>query len=118
MFSDLRSVRDWLYGLRNTRPDGESSPGPQTDAERLRAINYMLTAPIEEGGANITPKHGDWKNVDSIFPLHDDKTNQAWMRDWSKKTLLTREDLDQIRDKFGEKVTTPYLKFLPVTDRK
>jgi hypothetical protein len=64
----------------------------------------MLAAPKEDGGANITPKHGEWKNVDSIFPLHDNKTNQAWMRDWSKKTFLTREDLDQIRDKFGEKV--------------
>lgn len=26
------------------------------------------------------------------------------MRDWSKKTFLTSEDLDQIRDKFGEQV--------------
>jgi hypothetical protein len=97
-------VRDWLYGLRNTQPDGDSSPGPQTDAERLRVIHYMLTAPADDGGANITPKFGKWKYVDSLFPLHDDKTNQAWIRDWSKKTFLTNEDLDQIRDKFGEKV--------------
>lgn len=64
----------------------------------------MITSPKEDGGAGITPKHGEWTNVDSIFPLHDDKTNQAWMRDWSKKTFLTRDDLDQIRNKFGERV--------------
>ncbi|KAL1980777.1 hypothetical protein VTN96DRAFT_3547 [Rasamsonia emersonii] len=97
-------VRDWLYGLRHTQPGGSQSPEPQTDAERLRVIHYMITSPKEDGGAGITPKHGEWTNVDSIFPLHDDKTNQAWMRDWSKKTFLTRDDLDQIRNKFGERV--------------
>jgi len=64
----------------------------------------MITSPKEYGGADITPKYGRWENVDSIFALHDNKTNQEWMRDWSKKTFLTREDLDQIRNKFGEKV--------------
>ncbi|KAL1965483.1 hypothetical protein VTN77DRAFT_5739 [Rasamsonia byssochlamydoides] len=97
-------VRDWLYGLRHTQPGGEQSPEPQTDAERLRVIHYMITSPREDGGAGITPKHGEWKNVDSIFALHDNKTNEAWMRDWSKKTFLTRHDLDQIRNKFGERV--------------
>lgn len=105
----LRSVKDYLHGLRNTPPGGdddedEDSPGPQTDAERLRVINYMLTASIDDGGANITPKFGKWKYVDSLFPLHDDRTNEAWMKDWSHKTFLTKADLDQIRDKFGEKV--------------
>lgn len=66
----------------------------------------MLTAPKEDGGADLTPKQGEWKYIDSIFPLHDNATNQEWMKDWSQKTFLTREDLDQIRNKFGEKVIT------------
>lgn len=97
-------MRDWLYGLRNTQPGGSNSPEADTDAERLRVIHFMITAPNEYGGADIIPKHGQWKNVDSIFALHDERTNQEWMRDWSKKTFLSRDDLDQIRNKFGEKV--------------
>lgn len=97
-------VRDWLYGVRNNEPDAANSTEPQTEAERLRVINNMITLPREEGGAGITPKQGEWKNVDSIFPLHDETTNQNWMRDWSQKTFLTRDDLDLIRNKFGEQV--------------
>ncbi|KAJ9395203.1 hypothetical protein DTO282F9_7861 [Paecilomyces variotii] len=97
-------VRDWLYGVRNQEPDASSVTEPQTEAERLRVIYQLITFPPEEGGADITPKHGVWKNVESIFALHDDETNRKWMRDWSQKTLLTKEDLDQIRNKFGEKV--------------
>lgn len=64
----------------------------------------MITLPTEEGGAGITPKHGEWKNVTNVFPLHDEETNKEWMREWSKKTFLSNEELDQIRDKFGESV--------------
>jgi hypothetical protein len=97
-------VRDWLYGLRNTEPGPAGSQEPKTDAERLRAIYYMITSPREYGGAGITPKHGDWKHVESIFALHDQRTNGKWIMKWSKETLLDRDELDQIRAKFGEKV--------------
>jgi hypothetical protein len=97
-------VRDWLYGLRNTEPGPAGSQEPKTDAERLRAIYYMITSPREYGGAGITPKHGDWKHVESIFALHDQRTNGKWIMKWSKETFLDRDELDQIRAKFGEKV--------------
>lgn len=77
---------------------------PLTEAERLRAIDQMITHPKEEGGAEITPNHGEWKNVTALFPLHDEETNKQWMRDWSQKTFLSDEDLDHIRNKFGESV--------------
>lgn len=77
---------------------------PLTDSERLRMIYQMITSPLADGGAGITPKHGDWENVDSIFPLHDHVRNKRWLNDFSKKTLLTPDDLDQIRDTVGEKV--------------
>lgn len=66
----------------------------------------MMTVPKEAGGAGITPKHGEWKNVDSIFPLHDEEMNKQCMKDWSQKTFLSPEDLDQIRNIFGESVGT------------
>ena len=64
----------------------------------------MITVPKEAGGAGITPKHGEWKCVDAIFPLHDEDMNKQCMRDWSRKTFLSPEDLDQIRNTFGESV--------------
>lgn len=97
-------VRDWLYGIRNAEPEPASSIEPQTEAERLRVISYMITLPAHEGGAGITPDHGEWKNVTAIFPLHDEETNKRWMREWSQKTFLSDDDLDQIRNKFGESV--------------
>ncbi|OQE26618.1 hypothetical protein PENSTE_c005G01252 [Penicillium steckii] len=97
-------VRDWLYGIRNAEPEPASAIEPQTEAERLRIINHMITLPSEEGGAGITPNHGEWEKVTAVFPLHDVETNSKWMREWSKKTFLSDDDLNQIRDKFGESV--------------
>ena len=76
-----------------------------TEAERYRIIHQMMTNPKEEGGAGITPKDGEWKDVESIFPLHDVAYNKEWVKDWSMKTFLKIEDLDEIRDRLGEKVT-------------
>lgn len=56
------------------------------------------------GGAGITPGIGQWKNVKAIYPMHNDKVNQALLRGLSKKLLLGIEDLDKIRDLFGSKV--------------
>jgi hypothetical protein len=64
----------------------------------------MITKPKNEGGAGITPKGGQWKYVDSIFPLHDHQFNRKWIQKWSSKYLLASEDLDEIRNKFGENV--------------
>ncbi|KAJ5618807.1 Acyl-CoA N-acyltransferase [Penicillium lagena] len=97
-------VRDWLYGIRNAEPEPASAVEAQTEAERLRVVSQMITHPREEGGAGITPNHGEWKNVTAIFALHDEETNKKWMRDWSQKTFLSDEDLDDIRNKFGESV--------------
>ncbi|PYH87712.1 DUF590-domain-containing protein [Aspergillus ellipticus CBS 707.79] len=97
-------IRDWLCGVRNDEPESESSAEPQSESERLRIIYHMITVPKEAGGAGITPKHGEWKNVDAIFPLHDEDMNRQCIKDWSRKTFLSPEDLDQIRNTFGESV--------------
>lgn len=97
-------IRDWLHGVRSSEPEDESSAEPQTESERLRIINHMITLPHDLGGAGITPQHGHWKNVLAIFPLHDEEKNKEYLTDWSQKTFLSEGDLDHIRDKFGESI--------------
>ena len=77
----------------------------------------MITNPREEGGAGITPKEGEWQNVESIFPLHDQAFNKEWMRKWASSTFITAEDLDELRDRLGEKVgSTQIVTVWPLTD--
>ncbi|OJJ50716.1 hypothetical protein ASPZODRAFT_148155 [Penicilliopsis zonata CBS 506.65] len=97
-------VRDWLYGVRNSEPDPTGDNEVLSEAERLRVIHHMLILPRDEGGAGITPDHGEWKDVVALFPLHDEAVNKKWIKEWSQKTFLSPEDLDQIRNKFGEDV--------------
>ena len=67
----------------------------------------MISCPKEEGGAAITPKHGEWKNVEAVFPLHEHEKNKRWLTDFSTKTFLTPEDLDFVRNTVGEAVSHP-----------
>ncbi|KAL7629066.1 hypothetical protein AAE478_000584 [Parahypoxylon ruwenzoriense] len=101
-------VQDWLYSVRITAPDKdvgkEFSNHAISEAERLRTVYLLITKPKNEGGAGITPKIGQWKHVISIFPLHNHSFNRQWIKQWSTKYFLNDQDLDQIRDKFGESV--------------
>lgn len=100
-------TKDWLYGVRTAAPDKIKQSIDQErlyPAERLRIIYQLITSPVEEGGAGITPKKGEWVNVESIFALHDYEFNRKWIAKWATSYILKPEDLDEIRDKFGEKV--------------
>jgi hypothetical protein len=66
----------------------------------------MITGPKEDGGAAITPKSGQWKCVEAIFPLHDHEGNKEFLKSMAGKTFLTPEDLDFIRNNLGEKVSS------------
>lgn len=101
-------VKDWMYGVRTSAPSTDVKQSlvnePLTEAERLRIVYQMITNPPSEGGAGITPKKGEWENVESIFTLHNHTYNKEWLKKWSSQYLLTEEDLDDIRARIGEKV--------------
>ena len=98
-------VKDWLYGIRAAQPDKNALIGhPLSQAERYRTVYRMITGSKEDGGAQIVPKKGQWKNVESLFPLHDKAFNKQWIKRWSTMTFLKPEDFDEIRNRLGEKV--------------
>ncbi|KAF2834920.1 DUF590-domain-containing protein [Patellaria atrata CBS 101060] len=115
-------VKDWIHGVRPAAPQKEARAAleeePLHEAERLRIIYQLITNPEEEGGAGITPKEGEWKSVESIFPLHDHEYNKKWIKKWSTRYMLTTEDLDEIRERLGSKIafyfafTQSYFSFL------
>lgn len=99
-------VRDWLYGITQTRPPGNKDTVVSAwyEAEDILSMSHLVSWPKSMGGAGITPNHGQWKNVKSTFPMHNEKVNQAFLRHLGKKLLLGTDDLDKIRDLFGSKV--------------
>jgi hypothetical protein len=101
-------VKDWTYGIRTEAPAmdirSDVEAAPLYEAERLRIIYQMITNPTEEGGAGITPKSGEWKYVDNIFALHDHEFNKKWIKELSNSYMLKPNQLDEIRNRFGERI--------------
>lgn len=110
MFAEIyRSrVRDWIHGVRSGEPAQDTQASlekdPLTDAERLRIIYQLITNYEKDGGAGIRPKSKEWEYVDNVFALHDHTFNKYWIQKWATSYSVKLEDLDEIRNKFGEKV--------------
>lgn len=65
---------------------------------------HLVNWPKSNGGAGVTPRWGQWENVESIFPLHNEQANLSLLRHLSSRLWLTNHDLDRIRNLFGTKV--------------
>ncbi|EGY18803.1 uncharacterized protein VDAG_08963 [Verticillium dahliae VdLs.17] len=119
---------DWLHGARTVGPDQELSATlksePVTEAERLRLVYLLMTKPRNEGGAGITPGTGAWKHVAGLFPLHNHDFNRKLIQKMSTKYTIDDDDLDGIRNTFGENValyfafTQSYFTFLVFPARR
>ncbi|KAK1967038.1 DUF590-domain-containing protein [Colletotrichum sublineola] len=99
-------VKDWLYGIIPEHPGGTKNTivDGAFEAEDLLSVYHLVNWSKSLGGAGITPGSGQWKNVRSIFPLHNEGTNQSLMKHLSKRLILTLDDMDDIRDLWGPKV--------------
>lgn len=75
-----------------------------TKTENLRSMFHLVTWKKELGGAGIMPGHGEWENVKSVFPIHNKAANRSLLSKFSRKATLSRQDLDEIRSIYGEKV--------------
>jgi anoctamin-10 len=100
-------IKDWLFGIIDDRPEGsyDESVEGETETETLRSMYHLVTWPKHLGGAGILPGHGQWKNVKSVFPLHNRKRNRSLLSKFSRQAVLHRSDLDEIRAVYGEKVS-------------
>ncbi|RKF57030.1 Uncharacterized protein OnM2_077066 [Erysiphe neolycopersici] len=105
----------WLYDVRNEIPlqimQRNLREVSITEAERLRTIYLLITGTKAEGGIGITPNFGDWKNVASIFPLHDYEFNKEITRKLNSKYILDAKTLSEIKDHFGDRIAL-YFTFL------
>ncbi|KAK3936834.1 transmembrane protein 16K [Diplogelasinospora grovesii] len=113
-------VRDWLYGTVAEHPGGggQTIVDAKYEAEDLLSMYHLLTWPKELGGAGIAPGYGRFKNVQSMFPLHNPRTSGSLLRYLGKRVILGDADFDRIRDLFGPKTafyfafTQTYILFL------
>lgn len=105
--------RDWLAGVRLAIPDFDTAVArePVTDAERLRLVHLILTAPVEDGGLGLTPKIAPWRRVESLFPLHNKDFDNLWLKRWSTKWLIGDDELEHLNTHFGTKIAF-YFAFL------
>ncbi|KAG5458116.1 MAG: calcium-activated chloride channel-domain-containing protein, partial [Olpidium bornovanus] len=119
-------VNDFLSGVRgahlnfggHTANDRMITKAPITTAERLRLVYGIITGSSRNGGAGVIPNETEF--VRAVFPLHDRKLNkvnaspllgltlgcafQAWIKEWSLKWSLNQDDLNRLRDQYGEQV--------------
>jgi len=121
-------VQEYLSGVGIASSDFEeldiNDPATQKDiaeklptSDRLYIIYNLLTRPTWEGGVGVsTENEGGWHQtggmyLESVFTLHNKELNNKWIKHWSQKWLLSTQDMTDIRNHFGTRVSY-YFAFL------
>lgn len=104
-------VKDWLYGITKSQPKVDKRAKSEAykdafEAESILSVYHLVNWSKEAGGAGVTPEFGKWENVKSIFPIHNEQANRRLLKRLSKKLVLNKDDLDEIRNLFGSQVST------------
>jgi anoctamin-10 len=81
-----------------------------SNSERIRLIHSLITSTPKDGGLGISPEAPEWDLIESIFPLHDRKFNEHWIRAWKPRNKVSFQ-LDTTRDQFGDSIAL-YFAFL------
>ncbi|CAN6617983.1 hypothetical protein TRVA0_007S01112 [Trichomonascus vanleenenianus] len=106
--------REYLNGVRARNPGEDIEPDENLEitnlspAQRIRLVYEALTGPVELGAAGITPGHGEWSFVESIYPLHNYEMNKQLLKRLSTTIFITDADIEVIRSHFGDKVAMYY----------
>lgn len=107
------SMDDWVHEipskhthLSDNAATADEDSQNDSPAERLRLVYKLIT---EDAG--ITPEHGEWKFVKSVFPPHDMALNKEWLRRALSRWWMHDSELEFIRRQFGEKIAM-YFAFL------
>jgi anoctamin-10 len=104
---------DFMYGLPTSRFPSEPvnlDAEPLAPADRIRLVYGFVTSTPADGGLGISPDSHEWDLVESIMALHDKEFNEAWIKAWTYRHLISVQ-LYKIRDQFGESVAL-YFAFL------
>jgi anoctamin-10 len=107
---EICRVKDWLYGITKTQPKVDKRTKSESfrdafEAESILSVYHLVNWSKEIGGAGVTPEFGKWQNVKSIFPIHNELANRKLLKRLSKKLVLNKDDLDEIRNLFGSQVS-------------
>jgi hypothetical protein len=85
----------------------KSEPQPSQDismlstGDKIRLLYDYVTNPTWNDGLDVNDS--SIEGID-IFALHDQEFNNRWIKSWASKIALNDDDIEMVRDQFGEKV--------------